>query len=563
MNGKTARLLATSIAIATTGCSQNQAESPASPFAAIDGYVAQSMEESGTPGLTLAVTTRDALQHVGTYGYADLKLREPVTEETLFQIGSISKSFTALGLLMLHDRGVLDLEKPLVDYLPWFDISSAFPPISTHHLLSHTAGIPGDRDDIAGSRYMAWALRQQETAWAPGERFLYSNVGYQTLHVLLEDISGIDYATYVKRGILDPLDMRHTNPAILLESRAAQAVGYIQPYDDRPAHRSRPLVEAPFFEYGMGDGSIQSTAADMASYARLLLNRGQGPQGRLVSEEAFELFSTPHIEQAQVSGTSGYGYGMGVRPEDDHRYLAHSGGMIGFSAYLLVDMTDGLGVVVMVNGPSGMVGIASYAMRVMQAVVEGSELPPIPEKGDPAPPENVPEYVGSFTTRSGDSLGFVESDDGLRLNHTDGAITLEPRGEDVFYTPHPDFDRYAFWFGRDDDGSVVEVLHGSRWFVSERYQGPTEYDSPIQWESYPGRYRSHSPWFSYFEVALIKGNLVVISDGGEGIQLVPREAGVFQVGTELTPDLLRFQDVVDGQALRAEWSGHQFHRVGW
>src|SRR5687767_2359436 len=112
-------------------------------FARLDEYIARHMRETGVPGLTLALANRDGLIRVSTYGFADLKAKARVVPETMFEIGSVSKSFVGLVLLQLRDEGKLDLNKPVVEYLPWLKINSKFEPITTHHLLSHTAGLPG------------------------------------------------------------------------------------------------------------------------------------------------------------------------------------------------------------------------------------------------------------------------------------------------------------------------------------------------------------------------------------------------------------------------------------
>jgi D-alanyl-D-alanine carboxypeptidase len=555
------------VCVLLVGCSQSPSGPIDDAFRAIDQFVLYSMEANGTPGLALAVTTGDGLLYSGTYGYADLKNKTPVTPETLFQIGSITKSFTALGLMHLWDEGVFDPRKPVADYLPWFSVQSEFEPIAGHHLLSHTAGIPANRDDIFGSPYMAWALREQATAWPPGERFLYSNVGYQVLHVLLEELSGETYGEYIERLILEPLEMDQTNAAITLESRSSQAIGYIQPYDDRPAHRSRPLVEAPFHAYAIGDGCIQSTASDMAAYVRMLLNRGHGPRSRLVSEEAFDRFASPHIQPSAEHPEEGYGYGIYTGIKDGHQYLRHSGGMVGLYAYIAADVTDGLGVVVLVNGPAEMRGIAEYALRAVAAADRGEDPPPMPDlETDPALVENASDYAGIFRSESGLARVFEADGSSLFLRIGDEKIDLETTGEDSFYTPHPDFDRYAFVFGRDDEGSVVEVSHGPSWYINERYSGPRQFEIPAGWLAYTGRYRSFSPWFSYFEVFARKGLLLVVT--GEGAEsssgetvLVPLGDGAYQIGKEPTPEVLRFDDPVAGRALRATWSGHPLFRV--
>ena len=538
---------------------------PARALQAVGPHVRSAMERDRIPGVAVALTTRDGLAGVRTWGYADQKRRRPVTEETLFQIGSITKSFTALALLGLSDGGRLDLDAPVRRYLPWFEVRSEFEPIRVIHLLTHTAGIPANRDDIVSSPYMARALSEQAAAWAPGTRFHYSNIGYQTLHVLLERVAGESYQELVERRILGPLGMADSRAAITLESRTAQAIGYVPPFDDRPRHHSRELVEAPHHEYRIGDGCIQTTAGDLAAYVRMWLNRGQGPNGRIVSAAAFRRFTTPHPGTLSKDGSRGYGLGVNVQKADGREYLRHSGGMVGFTASALASMTDGLGVVVLMNGPGDPGSVAGNVLDAWRAAV-GDKSPPEPPAGDePGRIGSAPDYAGRFVAESGAALGFEVAGDGLLLTHDGETIALDRAGRDAFYTPHPEFDRYVFAFGRNADGDVVEVAHGPAWYVNERYDGPRRFATPQAWSAYVGRYRNFSPWFPYFEVIASKGRLSVITgEGGESASgvtlLVPRGDGVFQVGEEATPETLRFEEVVDGRALRAVWSGHPFFR---
>jgi hypothetical protein len=415
---------------------------------------------------------------------------------------------------------------------------------------------------------MVWAVREQATAWPPGEKFHYSNVGYQTLHFLLEELSGENYADVIGRLMFGPLGMDHTNAAITLDTRTSQAVGYVTPYDDRPHHSSRPLVEAPFIEYGLGDGSIQSTAADMAAYMRMLMKSGQGPESRIVSEAAFDLFTTPHWGESDEDRSAGYGYGMGVGSEGGHDFLSHSGGMVGLYANMEIDLTDRIGIVVLVNGPIQWKEIFDYSREALRAAARGETPPPLPENQDPTLVENAMDFAGEFTTASGTSVVFTADGGRLLLHHENDAIVLESSGEDSFYTPHPAFDRYSFTFGRNEEKTVVEGTHGPSWFTNEHFAGPTQFEIPDAWPAYVGRYRSYSPWFPYFEIFIREGQLLAMigvgSETGSGeILLQARGAGVFHPGEEPTPEVLRFEDVVDGQALRAAWSGHEFFRVSW
>ena len=531
-------------------------------WARVDSLARDVIRAEGLPGMALAITDGQSILHEIYLGKADVKAGRPVTAETLFQIGSITKSFTALSLLRLVDQGRFDPDRPVVDYLPWFSVQSEYGPITGHHLLTHSAGIPANRDDIPSSPYQAFALRQQHTAWPPGERFLYSNVGYQVLHVLLERLDTRPYAEILTESIFRPAGMETARPVITLESRPAQAVGYIPPFDDRPHHPSRALVEAPLFPYDVGDGSVQATARDLAAYARLWIHRGVGPGGRVVSEDAFRRFSTGFVQD----GPGRYGYGVWVGEEDGTTILRHSGGMVGFGAYIVVDTAAALGAVSLVNGPSSGSRVARYALKVAQSLRSGARVPdpPAPQ----APPSTGPmaQYGGWFTSPSGDSIRFVPRGSALAVAADSRTVELESRGTDAFYTTDPEFDRYLFHFERDGGGAVVAVSHGPDWFFNRDYHGPTEFHVPASWRAAAGRYRSWSPWLPYFEVIIRTGRLILITgEGGESSSgetgLVEESPGLFRIGQDPTPERLQFHDVVEGRALSADWSGHVFYRV--
>ena len=154
----------------------------------IKSYVETRMQEVNMPGLALAVTDQERLLEVATFGYADIASRSPIGESTMFEVGSIGKSFTNIALMQLHDEGRLDLHAPVSRYLPWFDVQSDHELITTHHLMSHTSGLGSGTDIGSHGLYEAWALRDSRTGSAPGSHFRYSNVGYKLLGFLLEEL---------------------------------------------------------------------------------------------------------------------------------------------------------------------------------------------------------------------------------------------------------------------------------------------------------------------------------------------------------------------------------------
>src|SRR6185503_3537134 len=186
----------------------------------LDEYIARHMRETGAPGMTLALANRDGLIRATTYGFADTKARLRVVPETMFEIGSVSKSFVALALMQLRDEGKLDLNKPIVEYVPWIKINSKFEAITTHHILSHTGGLPGEPLLLDALLSELW------TGYAPGKRFLYSNTGYNILGFLIEALDKRPFAEAMRARILAPLGMTASAPIITNNLRKFMAVGY-------------------------------------------------------------------------------------------------------------------------------------------------------------------------------------------------------------------------------------------------------------------------------------------------------------------------------------------------
>ena len=189
-------------------------------FSRLDEFIARHMRETGAPGMTLALANRDGLIRASTYGYADTKAGLRVVPETMFEIGSVSKSFVSLCLLQLRDEGKLDLNKPIVEYLPWLKINSKFEAITTHHILSHTGGLPG------APLLLDALLSELWTTYAPGKRFLYSNTGYNILGFLIEAIDKRPFAESMRTRILTPLGMTASSPIITNDLRKLMAIGY-------------------------------------------------------------------------------------------------------------------------------------------------------------------------------------------------------------------------------------------------------------------------------------------------------------------------------------------------
>ena len=557
-------------------------------FTRLDQFIEQKMQVANIPGMAVALTDREKLLRVSTCGFADVAAQAPVTPDTLFEIGSISKSFTSIALLQLWEEGRSDLHEPVTRYLPWFEVQSEYEPITLHHLMSHTAGIIRGAEFTTEDRYEVWALRETEVTAPPGTYFHYSNTGYKALGMILEDLLEQPYGDIIQARILDPLGMAASDPVITHETRKRLAVGYHAFYDDRPLPRGHPLAPATWFETATGDGSIASNSAEMATYLRMLMNRGQGPRGRILSEESFNLMTQRVIQPGDEwhSGFCGfYGYGLTIEERDGHTYVGHGGGMIGYRSQILADMDDGLGVVVLINKqPEEPKEVAYFALSLLRAALHDRELPELPPVTDPTRVENAADYAGTYRAcpehsrracsepcpersrrdsrrASSKTLTLAAEGERLILRRGGRRIVLEQCGPDQFYVNHPDFALFLLRFGRGES-QVVEAFHGPDWYVNERYTGPTTFDYPQRWDAYPGHYRSHNPWLSNFRVVLRKGALALIMPSGEEEPLVPLGDGVFRLGEEeRCPERIRFDTILNGQAVHANLSCGDYYRT--
>lgn len=523
-------------------------------FTRLDEYITRHMTETGAPGLTLALANRDGLVRVSTYGYADTKAGVRVAPDTMFEIGSISKSFVSLTLMQLRDEGKLDLNKPIVEYLPWLKINSKFEPVTTHHILSHGAGLPG------APLLLDALLGELWTSYAPGKRFLYSNTGYNILGFLIEALDKRPFAESMRTRMLTPLGMTASSPIITNDLRRIMAVGYEPLGEGKPFPLHGPLVEAQWVEVDIAAGSIASTPADMAKYMRMLLNRGALPKGRLVSEESFALFTKPAIDSPFRGEPASYGYGLWISDITGHTRLRHTGGMVAFSSSIDVDLTGSIGAFASVNANLRgyrPVAVTKYAVELLNASLASKPLPDAP--APPPPPDevkNAADYTGVYTSPDGKKLELVAEGDKLILVHRGQRIVLERRGADAFIVKHPDFDTYLLGFVRENQ-QVTQAFHGPDWYPGPKYTGPRSFETKKELQGLAGHYSNDSPWYGDMRVVLRNGQLYI--DGVQ--QLVPRSDGKYGFGDPEGPDWINFESFVDGRAMRVSFSRIPYRRT--
>ena len=304
---------------------------------ALDSFIMRQMERSNAPGLAYAVVDGAESRAEGA-GMTRSGGETPVTAQTLFRIGSVSKSFTALAIVQLGERGALDLDDPVSVHLSAFEGQA---PISLRQLLSHTSGYSTVQGNSAAHgltlAQRAARLAADGPAQTPGSGWAYSNANYQILGAVIEAVSGEAYADYVTTYILSPLGMTSTRVQTDAPVEGL-ATGH------QPFFFGRRAVQTSGGEAASApSGGVISSAGDMALYLSMMLNG----QDDVISAAAKADMLRP------ASDASPY-YGLGWALDLEGGYALHTGLTPGFEAIAVLEPAQQRGVVVLVNASGGM-----------------------------------------------------------------------------------------------------------------------------------------------------------------------------------------------------------------
>jgi CubicO group peptidase (beta-lactamase class C family) len=524
---------------------------------------------SHAAGAALAVTDREEILGVAVRGMADVASGAPVRPETRFQIGSISKSFAAIVAMQEVDAGRLDLHVSVNELLPWLRLPEPFGPITMHHLLTHTSGLQAGMEDAPGFAGALQILRTQPATAPPGERFYYSNDGYKVAGAVLEELTGQPIHELIRARLLEPLGMTASVAAITDDVWTDLATGYEPLMTDRPAQLRHPLISATRIVSNTADGSIVSNVVDMSAYGRLLLARGDRPDGRggrVLSEDGFVRLMAGAVEDGEHGR---YGYGLWEEEVDGHTWFGHTGGMVGYTALLATVLEDGLACVILQNGRGSRRGVGAAALAAIRAGLAGD---PLPEPWAPPAPTAIAaasDFGGTYAGDDGRTLVVEPKDDGLAMSI--GPVTgrlerdpLLPEPTGTFLVAHPAFERFALEFERDDEGRVVGAFHGDTWFPGARYDGAEAEALPDAWRPHPGLYRNDDPWCPVLRIVERRGRLTIIwptdTTGEDGGELTPLADGCFAVGDPALPRRVRFEGDVRGLTAVTVVNGGRWYR---
>ncbi len=355
-----------------------QSHTPA-PLTDLATYITESLPDWNIPGLAVAVVHEGAVVFAQGFGVKEAGRDDPINPHTLFQIGSVTKSFAAAAIGALIDEGLAGWDDPVVAHLPWFQVKDPWitPQITLRDLLSHQSGMPGAAYPVLAvvdARETAEGLRLLDNQGPLRQDYRYSNQAYGVAGLVVEAAAGMNWGSWVREQLLRPLEMHNTgtspydvwDSAYVAPTFLGSAPTGVPGIDDAPERNvamphgvdrdgNRRVLPWQSYDNMQAAGSVVSNVVDMANWLRMQLDHGRFNgtavlDSATVSEMHAPLVRTPSSFVFADPGTGSYGLGWARASFLGHTYISHGGGIFGFPAYAAMLPELQAGVVVLANG---------------------------------------------------------------------------------------------------------------------------------------------------------------------------------------------------------------------
>jgi CubicO group peptidase (beta-lactamase class C family) len=521
----------------------------------LDALAAEAMAEWKVPAVAMAVVQNGETVLLKAHGQRNAETGLPTTAETHFTICSITKTFTATGLAMLVDEGLLDWTKPVRDYIPEFRLHDAIATdrVTVRDLLSHHSGLPRHDwiwmpGDLSRTEMLA-AMRHVEPSRDIRTSYQYSNLGYNAASIVAERITGLSWEEFTQTRIADPLNMPMTFAAENLEATEDAATPYIIHRDQRQATRHWPIRAT-------AAGAINTSVTAIANWMTFLLADGKFRGEQLLSSALIREMHAPRVYAGAPEsefGPSHYGLGYVSTTYRGERIVGHSGGWLGWSTLMRLLPERNLGIAVFCNlggapVPAILINYVSDRLcgkepvpwlnrlrdlRRKEVEREQADQPTVRKPNAPHG-HDLSDYAGNYhhpaygqitITRNGDELHWTWRTLSGALSHRHYETFDVPR---LVYELNPD--HLAISFMTDRDGNVsslsAQLEPMTEDIVFARVASGECMDIAFR-EACVGRYRSGS---ITHEISLrANGQLTLKSDYQPLYKLSPYQGAVFSI----------------------------------
>ncbi len=369
------------------------------------------------------------------------------TTDTKFRIGSVTKQFTAVLVLMLAEEGKVDLDAPIKTY--WPESPASWDKVTVRQLLHHTSGVPNvtDFEDFQTQKYLPKTPEEMIARFAgeplefePGSKWDYSNSGYLLLTEVVEAASGQDYESVLRSRILNPLAMANTgidSSAAILPKRAA---GY------SPAENGVANADYVFMGIPRGAGAMYSTTGDLLKWQQGLFG------GKLLKPETLKAYVTP-VDLEMGGGGQKYALGVVVSRDADNTLYSHSGGIEGFNSWLGYDPDRRITVAVLANLNGG---AATKIGGELMTIARGGQVQLASERVEiPTDLASVDEFLGTYALAPTFKITITRDENGLVAQATNQpAFPMFKEADDLFFLKSVDA---KIRFKRDTNGAITGV----------------------------------------------------------------------------------------------------------
>lgn len=461
----TIKLMITILSLCTTLFVQ-AADSRENELSLIDSWLDAQRAYDGVPGLSASVVHDQELLWSGAFGFADLENERAAAADTIYGICSISKLFTGIAVMQLRDLGKVGLDDPLASLLPGFNLIQGHtdsPEITLRAALTHSAGLPRESDFpywvgpdfiFPTRQEIREELGKQSTLYPADRYYQYSNLGLTLVGEIVAEKSDQDYASYIRRNILEPLKMTDTDTGFPTDSRESRvATGYSYP------GRSQTLQVMPRYDArGITPAAgFTSTALDLARFASWQFRVRSGAPGEVLAPNT--LREMQRVQWMDWDWKVARGLAFGVYRVGDRTLTGHAGDCPGFNTRLFLDPLSLYAVSVLAN--RNRVDVDGYA-RVMLDILEAGGTP---SDKDESSGDELGDYLGSYDLQPWDGEDLVfQWKGGLavvtmpNMDPVGNLVMLKHIEGDRFHTIRSDEQPgHEMIFRRDDDGKVTHL----------------------------------------------------------------------------------------------------------
>lgn len=302
------------------------------------------------PGSQILIVNKDSILWSKNYGYADLKTKRKVDDNTMFRIASITKSFVATATMQLHQKGEWSINDELESQNPRVEIMNRFKePVRLIHLLEHTSGLDdltlgqfaGSCVDCSASEAFKKINTKNEIRWEPGNFTSYTNWGIVYLAESISMKTGMTYEAYVRQNILNPLKMENATFALNSTTKDLLAMGY-KGLAEPKAVDYKHMLDAP--------GKLNCSARELSHFLRMFLANGESKSKSVLSKESISLMESTATNMAVKNGFIGrYGKGLFCSPYEGNTWYGHWGDFKGYHSSMFYNRESGLGYIILIN----------------------------------------------------------------------------------------------------------------------------------------------------------------------------------------------------------------------